>query len=363
MKELYQKTYSHLHASEKTYLEVMDMYQKKKKNGHRPVRVLLIAAVITVLLVTTVYAAVNALVDMRIEDTKINTHNGEMKEGVEVHFEKTEDVYVELDAYYPQWVPEGYEIVFVTDTAVMGRQYIDYENPEGKMITYTVMVGGEASNVEIYDIETFEEIDISGNEGILYYQENEIRTLVWLDRAAGLGFQLWTNDPEADILSMARGAAPGEELVPTMSESTEKALAELGDYRPEYLPEGYVEQDVLGCPLEEGSGWYSYVRRYYVNKEENSRIYFEYEAYAIDTEAGYTDDARTVCSFFIPGSNIDNGIVVGEEGEVCGMYALITGNHIAWADPERHVVYHLYSEDVIDEALLTVAQSIKSFAK
>ena len=89
------------------------MYQKKKKNGHRPVRVLLIAAVITVLLVTTVYAAVNALVDMRIEDTKINTHNGEMKEGVEVHFEKTEDVYVELDAYYPQWVPEGYEIVFV----------------------------------------------------------------------------------------------------------------------------------------------------------------------------------------------------------------------------------------------------------
>ena len=48
---------------------------------------------------------------------------------------------------------------------------------------------------------------------------------------------------------------------------------------------------------------------------------------------------------------------------MCGMYALITGNHIAWADPERHVVYHLYSEDVIDEALLTVAQSIRSFAK
>ena len=28
MKDLYQKTYSHLHASEETYLEVMDMYQK-----------------------------------------------------------------------------------------------------------------------------------------------------------------------------------------------------------------------------------------------------------------------------------------------------------------------------------------------
>ena len=362
MKELYKKTYSHLHASDETYLEVMNMYQKRR-NKRSPLRALLIAAAITVLLVTTVYAAVNALIDMRTEETQINTHNGETKEGVEVHFDKTEDVYIELDAYYPQWVPEGYEIVFVTDTAVMGRQYIDYENDAGKMITYTVMVGGEASNVEIFDIETFEEVDINGQYGILYYQESGDRTLVWLDREAGYGFELWTNDENADILSMARGAAPGEELVPTMSESTEKALAELGDYRPEYLPEGYAEQDVLGCPLEEGGGWYSYVRRYYVNKEENTRIYFEYETYAIDTESGYTDDARTVCSFFIPGCNIDNGIVVGSEGEVCGMYALITGNHIAWADPGRHVVYHLYSEDVIDEALLAVAQSIKLFAE
>ena len=96
---------------------------------------------------------------------------------------------------------------------------------------------------------------------------------------------------------MARGSAPGEELIPTNSESTDKALAELGDFRPDHLPEGFVELDVLGCPLEEGGGWYSYVRRWYANKAENTRIYFEYETYAIDTEMGYTDDAKTICSF------------------------------------------------------------------
>ena len=40
------------------------------------------------------------------------------------------------------------------------------------------------------------------------------------------------------------------------------------------------------------------------------------------------------------------------------MFALVTGNHIAWADLQRHVVYHLTSEDVIDDELLKVAQSI-----
>ena len=41
------------------------------------------------------------------------------------------------------------------------------------------------------------------------------------------------------------------------------------------------------------------------------------------------------------------------------MYALAAGNHIAWEDPKMHVVYHLYSEDVLDQALLQVAESIR----
>lgn len=359
MKELYRNTFEHLHASDETYLEVLNMYKRKRRAPM--IRSVLIAAIVTALLITTVYAAVNALISMRVEDTAVMMPDGEVKTGVEVHFEDTEDVFIELEPYYPQWVPEGYEIVFVTDMAVMGRQYIDYENEEGKVITFTVMLGSEASNVEIYDIETFEEVDINGMPGILYYQESGSKCLVWIDQEVGYGFKLDTNDPDADILSMARGSAPGEELVSTNLEWTELALAQLGDYRPEFLPEGFEEQDVLGCPIEHGGGWYSYVRRWYVNKTENTRIYFEYETYAIDTEMGYTDDAKTICSFFIPGCNIDQGIIVGEEGEIGGMYALITGNHIAWADTERHVIYHLTSEDVLNDDLLKVAHSIMEY--
>ena len=41
-----------------------------------------------------------------------------------------------------------------------------------------------------------------------------------------------------------------------------------------------------------------------------------------------------------------------------GMFGIMTDEHIAWADPENHKVYHLYSGDVTGEALLAVARSI-----
>ena len=53
-----------------------------------------------------------------------------------------------------------------------------------------------------------------------------------------------------------------------------------------------------------------------------------------------------------------NGIIVGDEIEVNGMYGLATGNHVVWADPENHVFYYLFSEDVTGAELLNVARSI-----
>lgn len=168
-----------------------------------------------------------------------------------------------------------------------------------------------------------------------------------------------TDDPQVNLTDMARSVTEGEPLTPTRSDSTRKALEELGNYVPAVLPEGFEEETVLGCPLEEGGGWYSYVRKFYVNKAENTRIYFEYETYAIDTEAGYVDNAETICSFYIPGCDALNGKIVGQQTEIDGMFALASGTHIAWADTERHVVFHLYSEDIISSQLLAVAESIQ----
>ena len=352
MKALYKKTYSHLHASEETYLEVMNMTGKHKKTRN-PLRTVLIAAAITALLVTTVYAASNALIALRIEK----------KAGVgedsyaEVHFDSTEDVYLELGSVYPQSIPEGYSCRFVSDVAY-GRQTIHYENGAGNYLTYQICLGGPGETVDILEIVKEEAVDINGIQGVLYTQKNG-QIILWADEIQGFGFLIMTDDPEVNLPDMARSVAGGEPLTPTRSNSTQKALEELGDFVPGFLPEGYEEETVLGCPLEEGGGWYSYVRKFYVNKTQNTRIYFEYETYAIDTKSGYVDNAETACSFYIPGCDALSGNIVGQRMEIEGMFALSCGSDIAWADTERHVVFHLSSEDITPEELLEVAKSIQ----
>ena len=286
------------------------------------------------------------------EETTIQIYEGE-----EVFFEDIQEEYLELGPYYPQQIPEGYRMTFVSEGAPLQNQVIHYENETGDLIKFWIYIGDPASSAQIYGIESKEEISVPGHSGILYKQTGSSRTLVWIDEKLGYGYVLSVSDPAVDILSMAESTAEGEHLIPTRSEETVKAVIELGDYAPEYLPEGFVERATMGSSSI-NSGWYAYVRKWYVNREENAQIYFEYESYRIVTEDGYTDDARTICSFFIPGYHILKGEVKGTEIEVNDMFGMMTSNHIVWADPETHRVYHLYSKDVTGEELLKVAESI-----
>lgn len=344
---------------------VLDAAEYKTNTKLNNSRFLLIAAIVgtTLLLMGS---GIASLVSMRVGEVKLNVRSWETqaaetivteKTGEKVEFEKTKDVYVELGSYYPQEIPEGYTMTFVSEGAPLQNQRIDYEDETGHVIHFGIYIGDPSSDVEVYDIVSKKDININGQDGILYEQKNDYRMLVWVNESQGYGFALKTNDAAVDLVAMAKSTDEGETLVPTRTPSTMKAIEQLGDYYPEYLPEGYVEQGTMGCPLEEGGGWYSYVRKWFINKTENTQIYFEIETYAIDTESGYTDDAKTICSFFIPG--YERGIAVYEEVEINGMIGLATENHIAWADPEKHVVYHLYSEDITGDALLKVAQSIR----
>ena len=112
----------------------------------------------------------------------------------------------------------------------------------------------------------------------------------------------------------------------------------------------------MGSPLENGGGWYSYVRKWFVNRGENTRIYFEYESYRIVTEDGYSYDPEAACACYMPKNHL--GARECEETEINGMFGYTRKDHIAWADPEKHVVFHLFSEDITPEELLEVAQSI-----
>lgn len=326
----------------------------------------LIAAVVALMLLL-MGSAIAALVKMDVESTKVLMQEevvveGEtvvvekIMEGEKVSFQEVHDEYIELENYYPQTVPEGYELTFVSNDAPMQNRVLHYENGSGGLVKFWIYLGDPASYIEIYEIEQKQEVDVNGLPGILYVQSGDTRTLVWADEDKGFGFALRTNDPAVPILPMAESTALGEELTPTHSAETLQALEELGDFSPQDLPTGYEELEVQGWP--KGDDWYSYVRRWYVNKEENTRIYFEYESYRIVTEDGYTDDAKTAASFLIPGYVSRREEVVAEDVEICGMVGIMTEQHIAWADPDTHQVFHIYSEDVTGQALLEVARSV-----
>ena len=320
-------------------------------------RIWLIAAVIA-LATVLMGSAIAALVALKTGDVKVMTENGEIHEGEKVEFEEVHDVFIELGSWYPQEIPEGYTMTFVSDGAPYQNQTIKYENEAGDEIRYWIYIADPASGSEIYDIVSKTDVEINGQDGILYEQVGKSRTLVWINEKQGFGFKLNTTDSDVDLIAMAESTAEGEPLTPSRSEETKQAIAELGDLGPTYLPDGFEEQGVQASPLSAGGGWYSYVRKWYVNKAENTQIYFEYETYVIDTASGYEDNAKTVCSFWIPGCDILHGIMVGEEVEINGMYGIASGNHIAWADPETHRVFHLTSEDILGDDLLKVAQSI-----
>lgn len=320
-------------------------------------RIWMIAAVIA-LATVLMGSAIAALVAMKTGDVKVHTQSGETHVGEKVEFEEVHDVFIELGSWYPQEIPEGYTMTFVSDGAPYQNQNIIYKNNAGDEIWYWIYIADPASDAEVYDILSKTEVEINGQDGILYEQVGNYRTLVWINEDQGFGFKLSTDDINVNLIAMAESTAEGVPLTPSRAEETKQAIAELGDYSPTYLPEGFEEQGVQASPLSAGSGWYSYVRKWYVNKAENTQIYFTYETYAIMTEEGYTDDAKTICAFQIPGCDILKGIIVGDEIEINGMYGLATDNRIAWADPETHVYYYLFSEDVTDEELLKVAQSI-----
>ena len=362
------------------YWEESDTEFEEKIRRGRIRNALLIAAIIALTLFL-MGCAIAALVRMRVDDVKLFAQNNEhlnaeenstfigfreeetiydhkVFDGEIVNFDKVQDVFIELGRYYPQVIPEGYTITFVSNDAPLQNQIIRYENAAGNLIEYNIYAADPASSIEIYEIETKTDVQIHDQPGILYEQKGGRRTLVWINSSKGYGFSLQTNDPAVDLLAMAASTAEGEPLTPTHSEKTQMALDELGDFSPEYLPEGFEELNVDGWPLADGGGWYSYVRKWYVNKAENTIIYFTYETYAIVTEVGYTDDARTACSFFIPGYQILEGKTVGEEITINGMFGIASTHDIAWADPETHRVFHLHSKDISPEELLKVAQSI-----
>ncbi len=264
-----------------------------------------------------------------------------------IELEQEKSTYVAWEPVYPQWIPEGYEISFVRDPAY-GQQDIRYENTAGDEIAYTFYFRLGQWGRQFDGIGQPEEVTINGSLGYRLGSK-----LIWTDEAKGFGFEL-VGIPGVDLIAIAESVGIGPELEPTNAAKTQKALAELGDYRITQLPEGMTEDALTGIPLEDGGGWYSYIRRWYVNPSTNAQLYFEYETYTAEPPLPLDKMVQN----FVGDSPIEQCTIHGCTG------AISQGDSdasVVWiAGTETHGVYFkLVSSDFSARELLTMAQSVQ----
>ena len=263
-----------------------------------------------------------------------------------IALEQQPSAYVGWEPVYPQMVPEGYVIRFVSEP-VYGEQHIDYENAAGDSLSYILYFRLGQWGRQFDGMGQPEQVDINGKIG--YRIGNN---LIWTDEARGFGFCLHSSG-EVDLAAIAKSVGPGPELTPTDADKTEKALEQLGDYQITALPKGMVEDGLTGRPLENDGDWYSYVRRWYFDRKTNQAIYFEYESYVADD----TPPEEIARMFIGQGNNrmitVNGCVGAALQDEARASVVWVKG------DEAKGTLFKLSSNDFPVDALLKMAESVQ----
>ncbi len=164
--------------------------QYKRK---RSLRIGLIAAALVAVLAATAFAAVTMHIEMKKTDYNQTT---------EVDFAKTDDAELTLGFYYPEYVPDGYSEIFVSEHDNR-MQTVIYENESGSELRYVYQTAGEGGQITFENIKSEEAADINGSSGTLYTLSDGSRILLWTDDAAGIGFTLTTTDKAVNLIKTA----------------------------------------------------------------------------------------------------------------------------------------------------------------
>ncbi|MGM9603824.1 MAG: hypothetical protein ACI3XG_02035, partial [Faecousia sp.] len=300
---------------------------------------------------------VNARIQQKVTRREAETTAYE----VEIDFQRTSSEYLELGDYYPQQLPEGCQCTFISDKS-LGFQRLVFENAAGEFaFDLTMELGSEGLQKTMTDVISEETVMIGTCPGTLYSQLDGSRSLTWYDEAAGVGFFMTASDASVDLLAIARSVAPSEPLTPTRSAGQQKALEELGDYRITGLPENYSQTDLMASPLEDGGGWYAYVRRWYGDKvSTDSTVYFEYEHFNLVSDEPSNHETAPV-------ENSPETILEyrggGEPITIQNMPAAIADGRVSWVDWENQVVFSIIAGQLGREELIALAQSVQRFAQ
>ncbi|MBQ6719660.1 MAG: DUF4367 domain-containing protein [Oscillospiraceae bacterium] len=263
-----------------------------------------------------------------------------------IELEQEPDIYMQWQSIYPQQIPDGYELKTVGDRAY-GQQTILWENAKGETISYTLYFRLGRYGRSFEGSGQPETVSIHGHTGF-----RTGNSLLWADEELGFAYDLKVPQ-NVDLIALAESVDYGPELEFT-DDATPKALEQLGDYRPMALPENMVEDGLSGSPMEDGGGWYSYVRRWYYDKTNNDQIYFTYESYQADCSS-----KEDVLRMLVSGMTEPKFVTVNGYPGI----ALQDGDRasVAWimGDAVKGTSFQLYSEQFTTEELLRIAESIQ----
>ncbi|MGS0763627.1 DUF4367 domain-containing protein [Syntrophomonas curvata] len=79
-------------------------------------------------------------------------------------------------AYVPTYIPEGFEVRDISDGKLI--KTIEFQNPQGSIITYTELSEGTKPTVDTENASAFEAVSINGHEGALVVK-NSLVTIIW----------------------------------------------------------------------------------------------------------------------------------------------------------------------------------------
>lgn len=316
-----------------------------KENGIMKKRFTISTAFVTaVIILLTITTAIATTLHLRIQ---MNT--GEIKDnlrlvrnGAEIRFDPLTDEYVTFKSYRPLWVPEGYELTYVSEVKY-GTQLLSYTAAEkNDALTLYVCrsnagIHRNGMGINITEVLGEEKTNVGSADAVLYTTPNGGCCLAWANQEDGFGF-IMTSDSSVDVLRIAESVAPDPELVSTKHDS-ELALQLIGDYRITALPTGYTEAE-RGGSYRESDLKEAQVYIWYLNEETNDVIEFEYN------NAGFCE-ADDLASYY------DNAVPV----TVKGMNGMILEDKIIWHDKNSRLMFAVTAKDMSASDLVCLAES------
>lgn len=352
--------YSAMSGIDDRFLAIADAPNKEEHSmkKHVKTRRFLIAAALVSLLGVTAFAVTSKI---QLQTTRYAQNTGETVEPnastayeAEIGFRSTAEEYEGLQSYRPTWVPDGYQLRFVSDKAY-GCQTLHYETASNESaLVLEVTRGTGGGNLTIEDVSGEENVSVGDLTGTLYTSASGERVLIWMDEEKGVGFMLTAVDADLDLMRVAESVQPDPDLEPTNADRYRMALEELGDYRITGLPENYPETEFVASPKEDGGGSYAYVRRWYIDAKQNDTVFLMYETFSLDTVG---DERRD------PVENTPETVLTmnggGEPTTVQGMPAAIADGQIVWVDWDKQVVFTITADSMDAAQLQDLADSVR----